>query len=101
MGTPVYLRQFPGEGGFINKMVKRYLLWSTKRRCWMVNSCFNDFKRGLAFAPVDLQPNSIPKIDASLRWTVFDGVGIGYSEDPSVKSYMEASNAEVDEEEGS
>merc|ERR1711972_986583 len=65
---------FMGGGAIANKVVKRWLLWSTKR--------------GYAFAPVDFQSNAVPKIDASLLWTVFDGVGLGYSEDPDVKGYM-------------
>merc|ERR1711953_1185469 len=50
---------------------------------------------GYAMAEVDLQSKPFPKIDASLRWTVWDGVGQGYSEDPNVKSHMVQENDEA------
>mmetsp|Transcript_8922 Transcript_8922/g.19630 ORF Transcript_8922/g.19630 Transcript_8922/m.19630 type:complete len:660 (+) Transcript_8922:166-2145(+) len=63
---------------------RRYLFYSKRKRRWKIGDSVNDSK-GFAFASVDDGGQAPPSELSGMKWSVFDGPGKGYNEDPDVQ----------------
>jgi len=75
----------------------RFLVFSARKKRWMISDELDDAKKGFAFAKApDGGKAPPPELGEQLRWHVFGGKEEGYSEDPAVHCVAAAEDSKAD-----